>query len=103
LDAAGRPELGQQPTDPLGRTNIPTVTDDFSVMGLMWKALTGPSNAIGTLAYFVILVPMATVSMAFAAAFLIPAINILTLVQAVKSLSKTMGEEMDISVLTRMI
>jgi hypothetical protein len=53
--------------------------------------------------YLFISAPASTIAMAFAACFLVPALNILIFVQAIKSLSKTLGEEIDVTVLTRLI
>jgi len=53
--------------------------------------------------YGMLMIPMSAVATAFAAGFIMPALNILIFVQAIRALSKTLGDEIDISVLTRMI
>lgn len=55
------------------------------------------------LIYLFISAPASTIAMAFMACFLIPALNILIFVQAIKSLSRSLGEEIDVTVLTRLI
>ncbi len=48
-------------------------------------------------------IPIATVGMALTVGYLLPAFQILLFVQSVKYLSKTIGEEIDVTSLTRMI
>lgn len=61
------------------------------------------SQAVGAIFGTIILVPLATVSMAFMLGYLMPAINVLILVQTTRFFSRYLGEEIDITALTRMI
>lgn len=58
---------------------------------------------IGGIFLTVLLLPIATVSWAFAIGFVIPAFNTIIFIQAAKILSRSFGEEVDISSLTRLI
>lgn len=60
-------------------------------------------NLIGTTMLFFLIIPMSAVSWAFAVGFVTPVFNIIIFTQAARSLSKSFGEEADISSLTRMI
>jgi hypothetical protein len=60
-------------------------------------------NIVGTAFLTLLIIPIGTVSFAFAIAFLSPAFNLIIFTQAAKGLSKSFGEEVDISSLTRMI
>ncbi|MBI2079647.1 hypothetical protein HYT84_02690 [Candidatus Micrarchaeota archaeon] len=57
----------------------------------------------GKVLYVALLIPTEALAMAFLAGFLIPAVNIIILAQAIKSLSRNLGEEVDITILTRLI
>ena len=46
---------------------------------------------------------VATVSWAFTIGFIVPAVNLMIFTMAAKGLSKSFGDEVDISSLTRMI
>lgn len=61
------------------------------------------SMMIGTFITALFLIPLSTIAKAFAVGYVMPAFNILILVQTVKHLSKSIGEEIDITSLTRMI
>ncbi|VVC03543.1 Uncharacterised protein [Candidatus Bilamarchaeum dharawalense] len=58
---------------------------------------------IGKLFLILFIIPMSMISFAFTIGFVIPAINIIIYTAAAKVLSKQLGEEVDISSLTRMI
>jgi hypothetical protein len=76
---------------------IDMMTGAFGSIGRLF------SDLAGVFLLTLLMIPMATVSMAFAIGFIMPAINMLVLTQAAKSLSKSIGDEVDISSLTRMI
>jgi hypothetical protein len=76
---------------------IDMMTGAFGAIGRML------SNIVGGFFLMLLLLPMATISMAFAIGFIMPTINIMIFTQAAKGLSKSFGEEVDISSLTRMI
>jgi hypothetical protein len=76
---------------------IDMMTGAFGSIGRLF------SGMLGGFFLSLLLIPMATISMAFAIGFIMPAINIMVLTQAAKSLSKSLGDEVDISSLTRMI
>jgi len=73
------------------------VTSAFGGIGTMLK------NFVGGFFLSLVLLPIATVGIAFAVGFVIPAFNLLIFTQAAKGLSKSFGEEVDISSLTRLI
>jgi len=73
------------------------VTSAFGGIGSMLQ------NFVGGLFLSFVLLPVATVGIAFAVGFVIPAFNILIFTYAAKGLSKSFGEEVDISSLTRLI
>lgn len=67
-----------------------------SIGGLM-------TSLVGGVFTLMMVLPISVVGRAFALGFILPAFNILMMVQATKYISKMMGEELDISQLTRMI
>jgi hypothetical protein len=60
-------------------------------------------NVIGGSLLMLMIFPISIVSWAFAIGFIIPAFNIIIFTQAAKGLSKSLGDEVDISSLTRMV
>lgn len=60
-------------------------------------------NIIGNMFLMLMLLPISVISWAFAIGFIVPAFNVIIFTQAAKSLSKSFGDEVDISTLTRMI
>ena len=58
---------------------------------------------VGEMFAYAFLVPLSIVGIAFAVGYLLPALNILILVQCVKFMSRSLGEEIDITTLTRMV
>ncbi len=60
-------------------------------------------SLIGNMFLMLMLFPVSVVAWAFALGFVIPAFNVMIFTQAAKALSKSFGEEVDISSLTRMI
>lgn len=58
---------------------------------------------VGKMFLTLFLLPMSMISFAFVVGFIIPAINVIIFTAAAKVLSKTLGEEVDVSSLTRMI
>lgn len=60
-------------------------------------------NVVGKFFLSLLIFPMSIISLAFAIGFVIPAFNIIVFTQAAKGLSKSFGEEVDISSLTRLI
>jgi hypothetical protein len=58
---------------------------------------------IGNMFLMLMLLPISVISWAFAIGFIVPAFNVIIFTQAAKSLSKSFGDEVDISSLTRMI
>ncbi len=69
----------------------------FGTLGDIAERMVGGSMT------FLFLMPTSIVAQAFALGYIMPALNILVLIQTVKSLSKSIGEEIDITALTRMI
>lgn len=61
------------------------------------------TNLVGGVFTLMMVLPISVVGRAFALGFIMPAFNILMMVQATKYISKMIGEELDISQLTRMI
>ncbi|MDO8554271.1 MAG: hypothetical protein Q7S22_05665 [Candidatus Micrarchaeota archaeon] len=61
------------------------------------------SVAFGAAVTTAFLIPMATVGMGLVIGYLLPAFQVLLFVQSVKYLSKTLGEEIDVNSLTRLI
>ncbi|MFH1520508.1 MAG: hypothetical protein ABID61_02590 [Candidatus Micrarchaeota archaeon] len=60
-------------------------------------------NVVGKTFLIAMMIPISIVGLAFGLGFIMPAFNILLFVQAARFLSKSLGEEMDITSLTRMI
>ncbi len=60
-------------------------------------------ETMGTMFLGLMMIPISVVSIAFAIGFVTPAINILLFTQVARSLSKSFGDELDVSSLTRMI
>ena len=83
-------------TDDQGNA-IDLVSGALGGIGLIFQSVIGGSFI--TLMMF----PVSIISWAFALGFIVPAFNVLIFTQAAKQLSKTFGEEVDISSLTRMI
>ena len=79
----------------IGITDL--VSAAFGGIGSLFEAV------VGKLFLFFVLMPVAMVSWGFIIGFVIPAINVLLFTQAAKGLSKSFGEEVDVSSLTRMI
>ncbi len=73
------------------------VTGVFSGIGSLF------SNLIGSIFLMIMMIPISVVSYAFAIGFVVPAFNLIIFTQAARGLSKTFGDEVDISSLTRMI
>ncbi len=61
------------------------------------------SSLIGEVFTLAMVLPVSVIGRAFVIGFLMPVFNILLMVQVTTSLSKSMGEEVDISTLTRMV
>jgi hypothetical protein len=61
------------------------------------------SKLIGNFFTSLMVIPLATIGRAFAIGYILPAFNTLLMIQATKYISKAIGEEVDISVLTRLI
>lgn len=82
-------------------------TGGGGVMDLVGGVFGGIGDAIqaviGKMFLTLFLIPMSMVSFAFVIGFIVPAINVIIFTAAAKVLSKTLGEEVDVSSLTRMI
>ena len=76
---------------------IDMATSAFAGIGTMF------SSFIGKFFTLLMVLPIATIGRAFAIGFIMPAFNIMLMIQATKEISKAIGEEVDISTLTRMI
>jgi hypothetical protein len=61
------------------------------------------TSVIGKFFTMMMVIPLATIGRAFALGFILPAFNTMLMIQATKYISKTIGEEVDISTLTRLI
>lgn len=77
-------------------------------IGEMMKGMfSGVAGGVGgftkDMLFAVVMVPSAAIAMAFTAGIVMPAITVLIFVQAMKALSRALGEEIDITALTRMI
>ncbi len=60
-------------------------------------------NVIGGIFLFLLLFPISTISWAFAIGFVVPVVNTMILIEGAKILSRSFGEEVDISALTRLV
>lgn len=69
----------------------------FGALGTLFQNLVGGSLLM------LMIFPISIVSWAFAIGFIMPAFNIIIFSQAAKGMSKSLGDEVDISSLTRMI
>ncbi len=69
----------------------------FGGIGQLFQTL------VGSILLTVMMFPISVVSYAFAIGFVVPAFNIIIFTQVAKSLSKSFGEEVDMSSLTRLI
>ncbi len=86
-------------------------TNNFGFNSGMMNLVGGPLGGIGDILQIIagklllglFLIPMAMISFAFILGFVIPAINVIIFTAAAKVMSKSLGEEVDISSLTRMI
>lgn len=76
---------------------IDLATSAFAGIGSIFSAF------IGKFFTLLMVLPLATLGRAFAIGFIMPAFNIILMIQATKQISKAIGEEVDISTLTRMI
>lgn len=77
--------------------------ENSGLLDIVYSVFQSSSKIPGWIMLQLLKVPFEAVTMAFVAAFLLPAINLIILAQAIKSLSKILGEEVDISILTRLI
>ena len=71
--------------------------------GALLGAIIGFGGVPGSLLTAAFIIPASTIATAFLIGFLVPAFNTLVLVYAVKDLTRGLGEEIDITSLTRMI
>jgi hypothetical protein len=71
-----------------------------SVFGSIGTVLQG---VVGNVFLMLLLFPVSLISLAFVLGFVMPALNVIILTETVKGLSKSLGEEVDISSLTRLI
>lgn len=83
---------------------LPKVDFDDYISGGFLTILGGWMNkAIGKVIGTVLFIPLSTIGMAFALGYLVPALNVLMFVQTTKFFSRMLGEEIDVTTLTRMI
>jgi hypothetical protein len=73
------------------------------ITGAMGGIGTVLQNLVGTTFLALLIFPIAVIAWAFVIGFILPAFNIMVLTQAAKMLSKSFGDEVDISTLTRMV
>ncbi|MFH2106125.1 MAG: hypothetical protein ABII22_02610 [Candidatus Micrarchaeota archaeon] len=85
--------------------SVPTIIGSFVAgkFGAMLGFIIGAGGIPGSLLTAAFIIPISTVGAAFLIGFLIPAFNTIILVYSVKSLSRSLGEEIDVSSLTRLI
>ncbi|MBI5046525.1 hypothetical protein HZC07_02215 [Candidatus Micrarchaeota archaeon] len=76
---------------------IDLVTGSFGSIGTIIQ------NCVGTFFLSLLLIPMSMISMGFVIGFIIPVFNILLFTQTARSLSKSFGDDVDITALTRLI
>lgn len=81
----------------IGSSVISIISGAFGGIGTVF------TNLLGSFMLGILIFPIASVSIAFAVGFVMPAFNILLFTQTARSLSKVLGEEVDVSSLTRMI
>ena len=81
----------------IGGGLIDLISGTFGGIGNLLQSM------MGNLFLMLLLFPVSVISLAFAIGFIVPAFNVLMFTQAAKSLSRSFGEEVDISSLTRMI
>ncbi len=78
-----------------------------SILGIMGGLFTGLGTflekLLGGTMLLLIIFPASAVSWAFVVGFVVPTFNVIIFTQAARGLSRTFGEEVDISSLTRMI
>ncbi len=82
-------DIGQSVSDLIGA--------GFGGLGQLFQKL------IGNLMFVLMMFPITIISMAFAIGFVIPAFNVMLFTTIAKNLSRTFGDEVDISSLTRLI
>ncbi|MBS3067131.1 hypothetical protein J4450_00390 [Candidatus Micrarchaeota archaeon] len=105
------PPSAGTPATPSVAPSLSTEKQVESFVDILWNLTIGNlvklgeifQNFFGTLFAVAFFVPLTVVGIAFAVGYLLPALNVLVLVQAVKYMSKSLGEEVDITTLTRMI
>lgn len=76
---------------------VDLVTESIAGIGRLLNAV------IGKFFTLLMVFPLATIGRAFAIGFIIPAFNTLLMIQATRYLSRAIGQEVDISTLTRLI
>lgn len=76
---------------------IDLVTESIAGLGRLFNAV------IGKFFTLLMVFPLSTIGRAFALGFILPAFNTMLMIQATKYISKAIGEEVDISTLTRLI
>lgn len=90
-------------SNPVSSLGGETKTATDVVWNIFNGAESGVSGFLKGALYNILMIPMSALSMGFIMAMVLPAINVLILVQAIKSMSRVIGDEIDISVLTRLI
>lgn len=75
-------------------------TFTFGAFGAIGKVL---QFTVGNILFIILLIPLHVVGIGFAIGYLLPALTVIVLVQAVKQMSTSLGQEVDISSLTRLI
>ncbi len=100
-DISDANKFGDVLDDPFKKNYTPGFIDLLSSgLGGIGQIFT---SIIGNFFTLLMVLPLATIGRAFAIGFIMPVFDIMLLVQATKSLSKGLGEELDVSALTRLV
>ncbi|MDD5171817.1 MAG: hypothetical protein PHF60_02160 [Candidatus ainarchaeum sp.] len=97
MDPTGVTATGSSSQEAMGTGILDLITGAVGGLGTMIQ------NMVGTTFLALLIFPVSIVAWAFVIGFILPAFNIMVLTQAAKVLSKSFGDEVDISSLTRMI
>jgi hypothetical protein len=81
----------------IGTSVTDLISGAFGGIGKLFKTL------VGDIFLMLMLFPVSVVSYAFAIGFISPAFNLIVMGMTAKTLSKSFGEEVDITALTRLI
>jgi|GEM_PF-529241 hypothetical protein len=102
-DGSVKLETNFDPNNPVSSMGSGTSSATDVVWGIFSGTESGIAGFFKSTLYAFLMIPLSAVSMAFVAFFAMPAICILILIQSIKSMGRMLGDEIDVTVLTRLI